>query len=270
MTAHLASATLNALVDGELSVEQSAAAKEHLDQCPSCASAALSQALLKAATARAGQRYAMPPQLQQRLRRLASSQEQHTPRLQHGSVSNSSSLRRIASLALPIAALLLVFASASLLWQRHATNSNRASLERAALVSEVSDLHIATLAANQAPQVISSDRHTVKPWFQGKLPFSFNLPDILPADTRLDGANLTYLHNRPGAQLLYSIGRHRVSVFVEQRSPATEQNPPHAEHAGFHVTGFDTNDLEVTGVSDVDPVRLAGLVRSIEQAQATH
>jgi anti-sigma factor RsiW len=267
MTAHLSATMLNALADGELSLEQSAAAKEHLDQCPSCTSSALNQALLKIATAKAGQRYAVPPRLQERLRRVASSQGLNAPPVRRDDASKSGSMRRIASLALPIAALLLVFASGSLLMQRRATNSERASVERAALVTEISDLHIATLAANQPPEVISSDRHTVKPWFQGKLPFSFNLPDNLPADTRLDGANLTYLHNRPVAQLLYSIGRHRASVFVQQRSGGAEQNPPQAEHAGFHVTGFDTNDLDVLAISDVDPSRLSGLARAIEQAQ---
>ena len=93
-----------------------------------------------------------------------------------------------------------------------------AAVEHAALMTEVSDQHIATLAANLPPQVLSSDRHTVKPWFQGKIPFSFNLPEGLPADTKLEGANLVYLHNRPVAQLLYDIGRHRVSVFVQQRT----------------------------------------------------
>ncbi len=88
MTSHLSSATLNALVDDELSAEQSAAAKEHLDQCPACTSSALSQALLKTATARAGQRYTLPPELQQRLRRLASSQEQHAPRVHRGGASS--------------------------------------------------------------------------------------------------------------------------------------------------------------------------------------
>jgi anti-sigma factor RsiW len=270
MTAHLSDTMLNALVDGELSVEQSAAAKEHLDQCPSCTSSALNQALLKTATAKAGQRYAVPPQLQERLRRVASSQGLNAPPVPRNDASKSWPVRRIASFALPIAALLLVLASGSLLIERRATNSERAAVERAALVTEISDLHIGTLAANQPPEVISSDRHTVKPWFQGKLPFSFNLPDNLPPDTRLDGANLTYLHNRPVAQLLYSIGRHRVSVFIQQRSAAAEQDSPQAERAGFHVTGFDTNDLDVLAISDVDPSRLTGLVRAIEQAQAKH
>ena len=75
MTTHLSATVLNALVDGELPVEQFAATKEHLDQCPSCTSSALSQALLKTATAKAGQRYTLPPQLQERLRRVASSQD---------------------------------------------------------------------------------------------------------------------------------------------------------------------------------------------------
>jgi anti-sigma factor RsiW len=115
--------------------------------------------------------------------------------------------------------------------------------------------------------VISSDRHTVKPWFQGKIPFSFNLPDNLPEDTKLDGANLTYLHNRPVAQLLYSIGRHHVSIFVEQEPDLAQQNPPKAEHSGFHVVSFQTGDLEFTAVSDVDPARLSGLVHALQQGQ---
>ena len=153
--------------------------------------------------------------------------------------------------------------------QRHTQRSEVASVQTAALVNEISDLHIATLAANQPPQVISSDRHTVKPWFQGKLPFSFNLPENLPDDTKLDGANLVYLHNRPVAQLLYSIGRHRVSVLLRQKQDAAPMLTQ-TERSGFHVTGFATDDLEVIAISDVDPARLAALVRAIEQAQTRH
>jgi anti-sigma factor RsiW len=142
-----------------------------------------------------------------------------------------------------------------------------ASTERATLLTEVSDQHIATLAANLPPQVLSSDRHTVKPWFQGKIPFSFNLPDGLPDDTRLEGANLTYLHNRPVAQLLYSIGRHRVSVFVQQRIEGAQATKPVVEHAGFHMASFSTDELDVVAVSDVDTARLTGLLGMIQRAQ---
>ena len=267
MTAHLSSETLNALVDQELTADQVAAAKEHLDRCPACTSSALSQALLKTAVARAGQRYVASTHLQERLRRLASGQTQPSP----SDTRNASSSRftKWPASVWAMAAMLLVIVAGSILLQQRAQRSEIASLQTAALVNEVSDLHIAALAANQPPQVISSDRHTVKPWFQGKLPFSFNLPENLPDDTKLDGANLAYLHNRPVAQLLYSIGRHRVSVLVRQKQDAAPM-PAQTERSGFHVTGFATDDLEVVAVSDVDPARLSGLVRAIEQAQTKH
>jgi anti-sigma factor RsiW len=151
--------------------------------------------------------------------------------------------------------------------QRATQRDERASAERAALETEVFDQHVDTLADSQPLQVISTDRHTVKPWFQGKIPFSFNLPQGLPGDTTLDGANLTYLDNQPVAQLLYSIGKHRVSVFLRQRSGKAEANELPADRSGFHVMGFSTNDLEAIAVSDVDPARLAELVSAIKHAQ---
>jgi anti-sigma factor RsiW len=268
MNEHLSSTVLNALVDGELSAEQAAAAKEHLDHCPACTSTALHQALLKTATAKAGHRYDVPSHLEQRLRRVASSQAVDPPGIRRNADATPWSMRRFVSPALAIAATLLIVVMSWIPIQRHMQRSELASAQQSALIAEVYDQHIATLAANQPPEVLSSDRHTVKPWFQGKIPFSFNLPDNLPTDTKLDGANLTYLHNRPVAQLLYSIGRHHVSVFVQEKSGASEQYPVQAEHSGFHITGFHTNDLEVTAVSDVDPVRLASLIRIIEHAQA--
>src|SRR5580698_7003194 len=163
--------------------------------------------------------------------------------------------------------MLLVVATGWIFTQRHAQTSELASVQQAALVTEVSDLHIATLAANQPPQVISSDRHTVKPWFQGKIPFSFNLPQNLPSDTTLDGANLTYLRSQPTAQLLFSIGKHHVSVFIQQKSAATPSRSSMTDHCGFHITSFTTPDLEVVAVSDADPTRLTDLVSRIQQAQ---
>jgi len=143
-----------------------------------------------------------------------------------------------------------------------------AAMQHAALMTEVSDQHIATLAANLPPQVLSSDRHTVKPWFQGKIPFSFNLPEGLPEDTKLEGANLVYLHNRPVAQLLYDIGRHRVSVFVQQTTAGAEPSAPIVERAGFRLASFSTNELDVVAISDVAPAKLTGLLNLIERAQS--
>jgi anti-sigma factor RsiW len=258
MTEHISQADLNALADGELSTGQLAFVNDHLAACPACTSAALVQTLLKSNIAKAGQRYAMPAGLEERLKRLATSDLTGRSR-----PSGRSAMAGWATAA----AILLVISSGLILMLQGRRGAELAALEYQAQVSEVSDLHIATLAAGLGPQVVSSDRHTVKPWFQGKLPFSFNLPDNLPAGTKLDGADLTYLHNQPVAQLLYTIGRHRVSVFLTERRSGEPTDGKQSEHSGFKVTSVGVGDLDIVAVSDVDQARLAELVSLIRSVQ---
>jgi len=245
MNEHLSAETLSALADGELNPSSLEAVQHHLAGCPACTSQALAASLLKSAAARAP-RYAPPASLAARLAEIT---------------AQPTSPRRSPSykpLGLAIAALLLIgVATLSVVRVvRYRNDATEAAVE-------VTDQHIATLASNIPPQVISSDRHTVKPWFQGKLPFSFNLPQNLPADVTLDGANLTYLHGQPTAQLLYSIGKHHVSLFLQQPGAAA----PQQIHSGFTVTSFSTQTLSATAVSDADPARLNDLLDRFYRAQ---
>jgi anti-sigma factor RsiW len=258
MNDHISEANLNALADGELSADQLSLVNDHLAACPACTSAALAQTLLKTNIAKAGKRYAMSAGMEERLKRFAASDTAGRPR-----PSGRSATAGWATAA----AILLVIFSGLILMQQGRRRTELATLEYQAQVSEVSDLHIATLAAGLGPQVVSSDRHTVKPWFQGKLPFSFNLPENLPGDTKLDGANLTYLHNQPVAQLLYTIGRHHVSVFLTERRAGEPTAVKQSEHSGFKVTSVGVGDLDIVAVSDVDSARLAELVSLIRAVQ---
>jgi len=265
MTEHLTPAILNALADGELSADQLVVTNQHLAGCPSCTSNALYQSLLKSATGKAGQRYAPPADLQERIARQI---RQEPPRREASSVDNPPLPAKGFGFYGWVTACALLLVCAGILVVEHlASRSAMASSEYSALATEVCDQHIATLAANAPPDVISSDRHTVKPWFQGKLPFSFNLPEDLPSGTTLDGANLTYIHNRPTAQLLFSIGKHRVSVYLQQEENDHSTSRRSMEHAGFHVESFSTGEIDGIAVSDVDPARLSELVGMIAQAQ---
>jgi anti-sigma factor RsiW len=263
MTDHLSATTLSGLADGELSPDQLTVVNAHLAGCPACTSSALYLSLMKSATAKSGQRYSPPAQLQERLARLASSRIE-------GPATNAAYRYprqwRFAWGWVAAAVLLLVSASAFMV-QHSARQAEISSAEQAALVTEVFDQHVATLAGGSPPEVLSTDRHTVKPWFQGRLPFSFNLPESLPQDAVLEGANLAYLHGQPVAQLLYNIGKHRVSVFLRENAGAGSDPLP-GEHAGFHVIAFRASGLEGVAISDVDPARLAELVSAIRSAQA--
>jgi anti-sigma factor RsiW len=265
MNDHLSAPILSALADGELSADQLATANHHLSQCSSCTHDALYHSLLKSATAKAGQRYKPTPNLQARvalqIRQELSLQNSLDVDNERPIVRGSSYYGWAAA-----AALLLLSVGIALVqygWSRSAT----ASAQYAALATEACDQHIATLAANSPPEVISSDRHTVKPWFQGKLPFSFNLPENLPSGTTLDGANLTYIHGRPTAQLLYSVGKHRASVYLQKRSDDRIANGLATDHSGFHVLDFRSRDIDGIAVSDVDSPRLSDLVIMIAHAQ---
>lgn len=263
MSHHLSSSILSALADGQLETEDMAAANQHLAGCPACSSEALSQFLLKGTVARAGRRYEPSSEFQERIAKRASGQP--TDGLHTSGEANHASRMNLARWG-ALAALLLVCISIGLVWNTW-MRTDRSDARNVALAGEVLDQHIAVMATGVSPQVISTDRHTVKPWFQGKLPFSFNLPADLPSGVTLDGADLTYVGGQPTAQLLYSIGKHRASVFVREVSPATAKRPIETERSGFHVDGFSTGHLQVIAVSDADPSRLRDLVSALERAQ---
>ena len=133
--------------------------------------------------------------------------------------------------------------------QLHETNN---------LAAELLDQHLATLSSAATPQVISTDRHTVKPWFQGRLPFSFNLPDPQGSSTgdALNGADLTYLKGQPAALLLFTIHKHEVSVFVTQRFGGPNLAALPSTRSGFTIHSATTHDLQIVAVSDVNPADL--------------
>ncbi len=251
LTGHLDPDQLTAFVDGELSATEVKEVQQHLAGCHACALRVLSTTRLKAATARASARFAAPPETLARLTAQLRSPQRKT-------TAPIFTFRTIAWTALAAGVLLAV----SLIgWQQ----TRRAN----ALSAELLDQHLATLSSGASPEVLSTDRHTVKPWFQGKLPFSFNLPVTLPADTTLKGADLTYLNGQPTALLLFTIHKHEVSIFVTQRSGNAIPVTPSGIRSGFDIRYATTPELRIIAVSDVNPADLQLLLSAFLQAQGS-
>jgi len=91
---------------------------------------------------------------------------------------------------------------------------SRETSRRKQVYSELADLHVSALASSTPVDVLSTDRHTVKPWFQGKIPFTFNLPELQGSDFSLVGGRVTYFEQTPGAHLIYQLRKHDISVFI--------------------------------------------------------
>jgi anti-sigma factor RsiW len=267
---HLSPDQLNAFIDGELPPAEQQGIEQHLASCHACTLRVLSATKLKAATARAGHRFAPPPEALARLTaQLHSPSQPHLqphpqphPQPQPKPTARIYTIRPAVWAALAAAILLTL----SLLTWRQLHPGNTLAAE---LATELLDQHLATLSPAATPQVISTDRHTVKPWFQGRLPFSFNLPDAtaLPPDTTLKGADLTYLNNQPAALLLFTIHKHQVSVFLTQRATTPTLTTLPTTRAGFTLHTAATPDLRIIAVSDVNPADLDNLIASLVQAQ---
>jgi len=82
------------------------------------------------------------------------------------------------------------------------------------VLDEAVSAHLRSLQAAHLTDVPSSDQHTVKPWFQGKIPFTFSLPELQNTEFQLIGGRMAYLNQTPGAQLVYQYRKHYLSVFI--------------------------------------------------------
>jgi anti-sigma factor RsiW len=235
---------LRAYADESLSPEELADVENHLGTCPSCAAEALAMIQMKRATRAAAANLTLQPEFRMRPEfRLQLQQSVRRPLWKPA--WKPAWMPALAALA---ALLLLAIAGTAVMFNRHAAQNQS--------LAEALDLHVATLASPNPVDVISTDRHTVKPWFQGKLPFAFNLPELQDSPFRLIGGKLVYLERSPGAQLLFELRKHEISVFIAQ-----EQHPilpfstavTATSEKGFSVESWNQSGLRYVVVSDTTP-----------------
>ena len=241
---------LDSYVDGELPSSDEASLSKHLRECPGCAAEALERVQMKRMVAMAGKKYAPSAQLREKvLRTLGKS-----PRRE------GSWIWRIV--ALP-ATLVLVLSLAVGWYVEHE------KMRRQRVYSELADLHVTTLASATPVDVVSTDRHTVKPWFEGKIPFSFNLPELQGTEFSLVGGKVSYLAQSPGAHLIYRLRQHQLSVFIFQdRGDETSVLPSvPVSTLSFTVESWTKNGLRYFVMGDVGPQDIESLSKLLRDAR---
>lgn len=196
--------------DGELAPDEAVEAEEHLRSCARCAAAASSLLRMKLAVREAFPRHEMPTALRARLARTLGE-----PRSDVAAAANPTPRRSNAPWWLAAAAALAF--SVLLLGVLHARST--------ATTRELADMHATLLASANPVDVLSTDKHTVKPWFEGRVPFAVPVPDFTGTPFHLIGGRVVFWRHATGAYLLVGKAAHRISVFVFPADAVPEGSP---------------------------------------------
>jgi anti-sigma factor RsiW len=247
---------LHAYLDGELDDVRSLEFATHLKGCSACWGAHQEYQSLRTVIASPSLHFAAPSGLARQVRSVVRA----AARAEISRPSWTWSWSLPAWLA-PFAAAALVTVVTLHLWTQHWTEDQR--------VQEMVSAHVRSLMVNHLTDVASSDQHTVKPWFNGKLNFSPTVIDPAAEGFPLIGGRSEYVGDYPAAALVYQRRKHYINLFV---SPAirttTTKADLHTRH-GYNLLHWLQGGMEYWVVSDVNQGDLQQFVQLMrEEAQA--
>jgi anti-sigma factor RsiW len=241
---------LTAYLDGELDLTSALAFERHLEECPSCAQALEAQRALREAIATAGLRFRPTPAQTRRLRQAVTAE--------------AAPSRWISWPQLQAIAALLLVAVAS--WSLGRVWPPRSAPD---LSEQIVSSHVRSLLAGHPADVISTDQHTVKPWFTGKLDYSPVVVDLAAQGFPLTGGRLDYLGNHPVAALVYRADRHVINLFTWPAAytpDGTGPEPIASALQGFHLLHWTQGGMTYWAVSDAGEERLRLLARLLRSS----
>jgi anti-sigma factor (TIGR02949 family) len=227
----------DAYIDGELAADSTAAIRDHLDACAPCRQRFADREALGRLI-----RSVPPYEAPARLRARVAGQTKRT-----WSVRPLHAWAAVAVLAVSVAGALTFVRSTTM---------------RGDAADDVVNGHVRSLMAEHLFDVRSTDRHTVKPWFLGKLDFSPPVVDLAAAGFPLVGGRLEYIAGQPAAALVYQRQKHTINVFVWPESGASSAVTERAIR-GFHVRHWVRDGMSFWAVSDLNDAELTEFARAL-------
>ena len=231
---------LDAYVDGELARESMNAVHDHVNGCTTCGG-------------RVAERQAL-----RRLLRAApyfDAPERLRARVSAGTVRSTSTHRFITWASAAAVLVLAVALGAALVRSRTAGNTVTAG--------DVVDGHVRSLMADHLFDVRSTDQHTVKPWFLGRLDFAPPVVDLAAAGFPLVGGRLDYIGGRPVAALVYQRQKHTINLFVSPQPGGAGGGIDSQSIRGFHVRHWTRDAMTFWAVSDLNDAELTEFARAL-------
>jgi anti-sigma factor RsiW len=227
---------IDAYLDGELDAATCLRVEDHLAECPACREKLESRQVLTSLVAEEAPRYTASPFLATRIRAMLREEE---PAPAKAPWWNFLSLRWIysgAGGAVAAVALTLFFFAAPGAFNEVAQEG-------------ISD-HVRSMQVNHLLDVVSTDQHTVKPYFNGKIDYSPQVIDLKTQDYPLIGGRLDVLGGRNVAAIVYQRRKHYINLF-EWPSDATAIGDRATEKDGYHVISWTQNGMNYMAISEL-------------------
>jgi anti-sigma factor RsiW len=238
---------LGAYLDGELDPAVSTSVRDHAGTCATCRERLANLESIGRMVRRAPY-YQAPDALR--------------TRVMHARTRSTATSRLLGWAA---AAVVVVSLTGSFLFVRASSRAARTVDSVDAVAQEVVSSHVRALMGAHLFDVRSTDQHTVKPWFLGKLDFAPPVTDLAKAGFPLTGGRLDYIAGRPVAALVYTRGQHTINVFVWPEAPGGARTPDALAIRGFHVRHWTHAGMSYWAVSDVNDADLDEFVHALQQ-----
>lgn len=250
MSCDFAGTLLHAYLDGELDASRAAEFERHLENCRECTATLGAAESLRSTLQRAQLYETAPPELRKKIRA-----ELKVP------ATGSSGSKVAAWRWLAAAAAILLVSGVAWFAMPHFRGEGPTSVTSA----EVVDAHIRSLQPGHLTDVASTDQHTVKPWFNGKLDFVPPVRDYMDEGFPLIGGRLDVLGERNVAALVYGRRKHFINVFVWPTKESDTPIHPPGSRQGYQWVHWRHQGMEFCAVSDVSAQDLHELAQLFVQ-----
>ncbi len=242
-------AQLNAYLDGELDAGAAPALEAHVATCALCGAELRSLRQLQHSIRTEGH-WPLPNGLEASLRQTLHSAAE-TEQMAQGKAALLGDWRGIL---VGLAAGLVLGVVFYLLLMQPVREGN-------GLVDRVVALHVQSQLADHLVDVASSDRHQVKPWFQGRVDYSVPVHNLADQGFPLLGGRIDYLDGRNVAALVFGHRRHRINLFVWPATESAARIPETTNRRGYRLIARAAQGLEFLAVSDLNGEELEHFLR---------
>jgi anti-sigma factor RsiW len=247
---------LPAYVDRELGLGDARALEAHLETCATCRAERDAQVKLREAVAAQATYFRAPSALGER---IAAGLPASAPAPRRSERSGSSAWSRW-NLGVALASLVAIVWSTSVFVTLPSADSR--------LADEIVASHVRSLVSDRVTDVASSDQHTVKPWFNGKLDYAPPVYDLTTEGFPLVGGRVDYIDHRHVATLVYRRRQHTINLYVWRAAGDTVGAPKRVTQDGYQLLGWSRDGMRYWAISDVDASQLEALRETLTQAQA--